>query len=361
MKALKNLFASSSPKSSICSICKRKFKPVQHGQSYCSLNCSRVPEWEQITRSHSARLRGERPQPHQDSLDSVIYQVLNGCSPPEGKTPPRTGGAYTKGSTRARTQSTLALQNYEPPRRPCILTHGRATSEYPRLHADTHSPCIDRSHPPPRARFASDGNTPGRPLRTRRLPDESPSPSQETSSAWSTPSTRHSDRPDSKGSSETSWSSALHTPPSRPTLLVRPSCELDSHYDYYHDASAQMSPTLVDDSPRSLGMSRPHKSTSDLLHTPRPHIAHVPFPNTQPTDVTPTRPRVQSNALGLAVTPFLVRRPSHAIPLPPSRPTPHPRYTDSTLRRRPGCDTRQGPRPRSRSFSGFHFNALPAS
>lgn len=372
MKNIKKLFTSSS-KGSTCAVCKKRFKPVEQNQVYCSDNCSRVLEWENLSRNHARRSPSTRNTPRWD-LDSVIDEVLH-ASPGTRMRSPSTSNAYSPTLPRSRAQSVMHLQtNRDSPRRPRPLeragsipkhplspTPKRPLAEYMHSYSDTRR--ILRSPPPPYPRPSSAGNTPGHALFSVPLPEDECS-SWNESSMESPGRNLHplcnSERPGSEASSETYWS-----PSPIATRFPRITASSNRNPDYY-DTSGRTSPTLVGDSPTRGGR---YQSTHNNPNS-RPTFTHFPLSDPS-TAAMPdnhdarARPRATSNALGLKITPFLIRQPSHppSFPslskLPSERPTypapipPHPRSQDNELRLRPGYELRRGPRPRSRSFGGF--------
>ncbi|KAI0712464.1 hypothetical protein C8Q76DRAFT_797312 [Earliella scabrosa] len=342
MKTIKRLFSPSKT----CSSCK---KTVQSSDEvFCSVRCARKQEYVQISREHSCKLSRTRPHSPED-LDSIIdkvrgspsREIFSTCSS-DMKAP------YSPSSTRSRTQSTLPTKsNRDKPGRPRPLAHIQSTSDHPRSRSQSQS--THRSPPPPYHTHMLSSPSPS-------LPDSDSdcSPRQDPLSlrytGWS-PRPRRGQHLELDESSETGWSPTRRCPqPPIPFSLPSNDREPVRNNVPWSEAS----PTLVNDSPHPL-RTRHNQSTSDLLHTARPALARSPLSDPS------ARPRAVTNALGLTVTPFLVRQPTNTSSFTPQRrPKPHPRYQDGALQLRPGYAQRRGPRPRSNSFGGFQFSAVRA-
>ncbi|KAI0769933.1 hypothetical protein C8Q74DRAFT_859821 [Fomes fomentarius] len=379
MKNIKKLFTSA-PKGSTCAVCKKRFKPVEQNQVYCSDNCSRVSEWENLSRNHARQSHSTRTTPRWD-LDSVIEAVR--ASPGMRMQSPSISNAYYPTLPRSRAQSVMHLQTNRDspgrprpleragsmPKHPLSLTPKRPLAEYMHSYSDPRR--ILRSPPPPYPRPSSAGNTPGHALSSVPLLDEDECSSWDESSPKSPGrnlhSLRNSERPGSEASSETYWS-----PSPIATRFPRTMTSSNRNPDH-SDTSGRTSPTLVGDSPTWSGRYQSMHNNPNS----RPTFTHYPLPNPS-TAAMPdncdarARPRATSNALGLKITPFLIRQPSHppSFPslskLPSERPTypvpipPHLHYQDNEPRLRPGYEHRRGPRPRSRSFGGFQVPTVRA-
>ncbi|KAI0693301.1 hypothetical protein C8T65DRAFT_65784 [Cerioporus squamosus] len=296
MKALKTLLIPSSPpstKSSVCGYCKKKFKPNDATERYCSVQCERKLDWDLLAAEYARRSKSRTAPPDPDSLirRAAMESAARGRhgththAPHLARAPDRPSFETEHGLH----NSNLVRNNSMPERRRHrMLSH--------------HTP--KTSPPSPPLSITSPVKTPLQPL---RLPDEQYSYRSKSSSPRSERLYRRAG-PDG-------WSEASSPTSSSPTLV--------SHSPV---AATQRDgkTSLLSVSPPALSrVGRHNRSASDLLFLASPTPArrgspasHHAFPvvsSAPEGEAPPSSPK--TNALGLAVKPFLVRTPSH----PPSR------------------------------------------
>ncbi|RPD62678.1 hypothetical protein L226DRAFT_568604 [Lentinus tigrinus ALCF2SS1-7] len=386
MKTLKTLFIPSSPpsttKSRPCDYCRKRFKPTGPAQLFCSVGCERKQEWVALSVEHARRLSSSSRASPPGNNDSLRRAVIKSAAR-HGTHP--TPQAYASGGPSF---------NDDFGAHPPALARNHSMPERSRRRAGSHY--TPKNPLPPLPIPSSPGHTPAHALKPLRLPDEQSSYRSDRSSPRSERRCRGAETDESDASSPTLWTSSPTS--SSPTSVSHSHSHSPTAARPPRDTGACPLSALPPDALSRVG--RHNKSASDLLYLTSPAPAPASAPASQhvfPVVAAEDRPMMtttstsNTNALGLAVKPFLVRTPSHppsranrkqtldrdadallvpkSIPGPPgpmpvvqvvpSAPArPHPRYRNGTLELRPGyanaaASGRRAPRPRSNSFGGF--------